>query len=136
MTHGAFELLAVQPSLRIVLSPLIIFTAYLITLAFSGFIVRTAMRWTGHDAPLTSSDPKENKAKSGLLIGKCENFLVVTLVLLDAFTALALIFTAKSLVRKDQVPDAEYFLGGTLVNVTWSLGVGLLARWIIMLLPA
>jgi hypothetical protein len=94
---------------------------------FSAIVVRAALPWTGHAFIMKNSDA----ARSGKLIGNCENIFVVTLVLLDAFTALALVFAAKSLVRKDQVPDAEYFLGGTLVNATWSLLIALLARWLV-----
>ncbi len=102
--------------------------AYVVTLFTSGLVVKAALRWTKHDAPMSD----EKTARSGLLIGKCENILVVTLVFLEAFTAMALIFTAKSLVRREQVDDAEYLLGGTLVNVTWSLLVALAARWVVL----
>ena len=106
---------------------LVLLGTYVVTMALSGAIVKAALRWTKHDTPL--SDAKT--ARSGMLIGKCENILVVTLVFLDSLTALALIFAAKSLVRKDQIEDTEYYLGGTLVNVTWSMLVALLARWLI-----
>lgn len=102
----------------------IVGAAYLVTLLTSGFVVKAALRWTKHDTALKD----EKTARSGRLIGKCENVLIVTLVLLDEFTALALIFTAKSLTRRDAEADAEYLLGGTLVNVTWSIVVALVAK--------
>ena len=102
----------------------IIAAAYLVTLLTSGWVVKKALVWTKHDAPLGDAAT----ARSGLLIGKCENILVVTLVLLDGLTAVALIFTAKSLIRRDAVADTEYLLGGTLVNVTYSIHIALLAQ--------
>lgn len=77
--------------------------------------------------------PRPRTAKqvegTGRLIGKCENVIIVTLVLLSQFSALGLIFAAKGIVRqKDIIRDADYYLGGTLVNFAWSLIVGLVAR--------
>lgn len=102
----------------------IVAAAVVFALLTSGLVVKTALRWTKHDTALAN----EKTARSGRLIGKCENVLIITLVLLDEFTALALIFTAKSLTRRDEEADAEYLLGGTLVNVTWSILVALLGK--------
>jgi len=64
---------------------------------------------------------------SGKVIGKCENLIILTFILLEAFTGLALIFAAKGLIRKseDSNPDkSSYYLIGTLVNFTYSTMVG------------
>lgn len=63
------------------------------------------------------------------MIGKLEDILVVTFVILQAYTALALVFAAKSIVRRD--PDDEhesYYVLGTLANFTWALVIAVLAR--------
>lgn len=68
---------------------------------------------------------------TGRIIGKCENILVVTLVLFNQFPALAIIFAAKGIVRqRDITRDPNYYLGGTLVNFTWSVLVAGIARTI------
>ena len=69
---------------------------------------------------------------TGKLIGKCENILILSLVLANAYTALALIFGAKAIIREDEIKNNSlYFLAGTLVNVTYSLVFGLILKGII-----
>jgi hypothetical protein len=59
------------------------------------------------------------------LIGKCENILAITLVLAGAYTALGLLFTAKTIVRaEDMRGHPKYYLGGSLVNITYSVLAG------------
>lgn len=92
--------------------------------ATSGYVVRWALRFAG-------TDPPEADADTGRAIGKVENALVLTLVLLGAYTALGLVFTAKSIVRWQDM-DSEnttYYLTGSVANFTYSLlvGVGALA---------
>ncbi|MFQ5456768.1 MAG: hypothetical protein ACE5EA_11330 [Nitrospirota bacterium] len=68
----------------------------------------------------------------GGIIGKCENLLTITLILADAYTGLALIFTAKSIVRSENMrKDPFYYLGGTLVNFSYSLMMGFFIRVIL-----
>jgi len=58
----------------------------------------------------------------GTWIGLCEHFLVVSSVLIDQYTAMALVFGAKELARKDDViADPGYYLLGTLLNICLSL---------------
>ena len=50
-------------------------------------------------------------------------------MLLDAFTAMALIFTAKAIVRaEDMKKKLLYFLAGTMVNVTYSIMIGFILK--------
>ena len=78
---------------------------------------------------LVSDGPGFN---TSVLIGKCENILTVTLALLGEETALALIFTAKSFARKEEIErDPGFYLGGTLVNLVWGIVVAGLARWLV-----
>jgi len=64
--------------------------------------------------------------RAGNIIGRCENLLIVTFVILQAYTALALVFTAKAIVRREDMAgeNSLYFLAGTMINVTYSLLVG------------
>lgn len=68
-------------------------------------------------------DEKDKKLiRDGYIIGKCENIIILSFVLVGEVTGLALIFAAKSLARqKDIKNNAEFFLVGTMVNFTASL---------------
>lgn len=66
----------------------------------------------------------------GTWIGLCEHFLVVSFVLADEYTAIALVFAAKELVRADRVKDDPgYYLLGTLLNITLSILFGLALKF-------
>lgn len=61
-----------------------------------------------------------------MIIGKCENILTVTFVVVGQPVGLALVFTAKAIARqREQREDAGYYLGGTMVNFTISLLVAM-----------
>ena len=63
---------------------------------------------------------------TGFVVGKCENLLILTFMLLDAYTALALILAAKAVVRReDMSKNSLYFLAGTMINITYSIMFGL-----------
>ena len=115
----------------IIVPNIIIIAFYVLTLVTSGIIVRAFLKIVGK-----RSDEVVNKAKydTGFLIGKCENIITLSLVLLNEYTALALIFSAKSIVRASDIKnDPMYYLGGTLINFTYSLIMGLIIRFCIYL---
>lgn len=70
----------------------------------------------------------------GRIVGNFERFLIVTLVLLDQYTAIGFVLTAKSVARFKQIEEdrafAEYYLVGTLTSSTIALVVGLLIKWL------
>lgn len=72
----------------------------------------------------SDSDVEED---TGWLIGRLENVLVLTLVVVGEYTALSIIFAAKSWVRREDTASGNttYYLAGTLVNFTYSIIVGL-----------
>lgn len=110
----------------------VLFVGYVMVLVTSGHLVRACLdRWTNVELDDDSVDQD-----TGRLIGKCENILVITLVLAGAYTALGLIFAAKSFIRRDDTTsgDTTYYLAGTLVNFTYSLGAGVLLTMVIHLL--
>lgn len=97
---------------------------YLLLLGTSTWVVEYFLQhWTGTDM---AADVEAAVRDTGRLIGKCENVLVLTLVLLGAYTALGLVFAAKSIVRREDMTsrDTSYYLAGTLVNFTYSIVVG------------
>lgn len=114
-----------------VLRGIVVLAGYLLTLGLSGTLVR---RVVGGPSALgnqrVAGAPAMPRAYDiGAIIGKCENILTITFILANALTGLALIFTAKSIVRGDDIKkDARYFLGGTLVNFTFSVLMGFLVR--------
>lgn len=89
--------------------------------ATSGFVVRLSLTYAlgpDYDESI-GSEVKD----TGFVIGKAENVLVYVLILAGAYTALALIFAAKSLVRREDITsgDTTYYLAGTMVNFTYSV---------------
>jgi len=93
----------------------------LVLVATSGYVVRFSLRYAlGPDYEQSiGSEVKD----TGFVIGKTENVLVYVLILAGAYTALALIFAAKSLVRREDITsgDTTYYLAGTMVNFTYSV---------------
>ena len=87
----------------------------------SGYVVRASLSYAlGSDySAAIGSEVKD----TGFVIGKAENVLVYVLILAGAYTALAVIFAAKSLVRREDITsgDTTYYLAGTMVNFTYSV---------------
>ena len=115
-----------------ILQCVIIVSGYLITMATSGAIVDFLV---GIPKP-ESSNPEKANSKTvfdiGTIIGRCENFLTITFILSDAFTGLALIFTAKSIARSEHIKkNPKYYLGGTLVNFSYSVFMGFFIRFVL-----
>lgn len=96
---------------------------YLLLLFTSGVIVKTILSLISEE-PLKEKIGKE-AWDTGWIVGKCENLLILTFMLLDAYTALALIFAAKTIVRKeDMSKNTLFYLAGTMINVTYSIIIG------------
>jgi len=104
---------------------------YVVTLTLSGIVVRAAVSRLYVGGIAKAIDKKA--LDTGTLVGKCENIVIVTLVLYGAYTALGLVFAGKSLVRsKAMQKTPEYYLVGTLVNFTFSLVMGFYIRFWLM----
>lgn len=95
--------------------------AYAFCCSTSGFVVAGALRLAG-------TAPAAEDVDTGRAVGKIENVLVLTFAVLGAYTALAIVFTAKSILRWQDLnsEDTTYYLTGSIANVTYSLLVGLL----------
>ena len=110
---------------------LVILAAYVVTLATSGLVVRwiAGNPQSGTSDEVTPRTDAKRQRRLGRIIGKCENIIAVTFILTGQATGLALIFAAKSIVRRDDIKqDPDYYLGGTLVNLVWALIVAMVAR--------
>jgi len=105
---------------------LIIIVGYVITLLSSSTIVRSVI------SKIAKEDFKKISKvtlDTGLVVGLCENVLIVTFILVEAYTAIALVFTAKSIVRSRAMQEKpEYYLVGTMVNVTYSILMGFIIK--------
>lgn len=105
---------------------LLVVGGYLFLLASSGRFVTQTLAWADNDY---RDDVSEQQRDIGTIVGKAENVLLMTFVLVGAYTALAVIFAAKSIVRREDMKnDSLFYLAGTLVNFTYSIVVGLLVR--------
>jgi hypothetical protein len=70
---------------------------------------------------------------AGMMIGIIERVMVLTFVLVDQYTAITIVFAAKSIARFNELEDrdmAEYYLIGTLLSITFALIVGIVTRLI------
>ncbi len=88
--------------------------------------LQTTLRGEVAAAP-ESISPEE--LGTGKIIGNLERFLILTLVLLEQYTAIAFVLTAKSVARfgeLDKRKFAEYYLIGTLTSTLVAIIVGLL----------
>jgi hypothetical protein len=104
----------------------ILFAGYIFLFITSGKLVNYTIH---HISTEVMPQPSREVRDTGFVIGKCENLLLLTFMMLDAYTALALIFTAKAIVRaEDMKKQPLYFLAGTMVNVTYSIMIGLILK--------
>lgn len=105
----------------------ILLGGYIVLLLTSGVVVKGIL------SGISKEDIAEKIGKeamdTGFVVGKCENFLILTFMLLDAYTALALIFAAKTIVRReDMSTNSLFYLAGTMINVTYSIIIGLVIK--------
>ena len=109
----------------------IVLGGYGLLIATSGVVVRGTLSFAG--AEIADAD-----VDTGRAIGKIENVLILTLTLLSAYTALGLVFTAKSIVRWQDITseDTTYYLTGSITNVTYSVVYGVGMAVLIPGLPA
>lgn len=75
-------------------------------------------------------------ARAGMWIGRCERVLVLTFILLNQYTALGFLMTAKSILRFGDKEDreqkkTEYILVGTLISFAAAAVVGTIARYVL-----
>ena len=112
------------------ISYLVIASGFLFLLLTSGkvisYVLQTVTKKNLQQAANDDNPPEvAERLAVGNIIGKCENILILVLVLLGAYTAIAIVFTAKTMVRKEEIEkNSMYFLAGTLINVSYSVMIG------------
>jgi hypothetical protein len=105
--------------------------AYVIAVLYSGAVVRFFILPRGAPKPVPQS-PQTSRFDISTLIGKCENIIAVTCILGGEVGGLALVFAAKSWVRAKEIEkNPTFYLGGTLINLTWSMAIGGIARLLV-----
>ena len=58
--------------------------------------------------------------------------MILTFILLEAYTALALIFAAKAIVRKENLSkNSLFFVAGTMINFTYSILIAIIVKLLI-----
>jgi len=75
--------------------------------------------------------PDGGLKRAGALIGILERIFVLTLVLIGEYSSIALIFTAKSIARFEELKKrrfAEYYLIGTLSSILLAMLLGIFTR--------
>lgn len=108
----------------------IVVAGALVLLATSGRVLMAVYRRVGEENVLVDLD--EEARDTGVVVGKCENLIILALVLLGAYTALSIIFAGKAFVRREDLKtNSLYYLAGTMVNVTYSLLVALAVRFLV-----
>lgn len=88
---------------------------------------------TGKELHISMSVKRKKKIMdTGFVVGICENFIIITFILANEITGLALVFAAKTMVRHKEISDyPEYYLAGTMVNFTFSLLMGMIIKYIV-----
>lgn len=105
----------------------IIFGGYFVLITTSGILVNYILSNISKES--ISAHLSKEVLDTGFVVGKCENLLILTFMLLNAYTALALIFAAKTIVRsEDMRKNSLFFLSGTMINVTYSVMIGLILK--------
>lgn len=74
-------------------------------------------------------DEKTQIKGAGAIIGIIERIIAITFMFLSEPTAIAILFTAKSIIRFESTKDrpfAEYYLVGTMSSVAFAIVIGAL----------
>ena len=100
--------------------------SYALALAGGYFIVNRVLR--------QYQLPSDGLPRAGATIGILERIFVLTLVLMGQYTSIALVLTAKSITRFEELKQrkfAEYYLIGTFSSILFSMFIGILAKWLL-----
>jgi hypothetical protein len=110
---------------------------FVLVLFTSGPVIRLVLRSVVHKnleevAEADHPAELEKRLDIGQIIGKCENIIILCFIILEAYTAIGLVVTAKTIVRKEEIEkNSMYFLAGTLINVSYSVLMGFILRTVL-----
>ncbi len=106
----------------------VLISAYIIVTIIGAYFIKLMLRRYENDVETSGL------RGAGLVIGIVERIMVLTFVLVNQYTAITVIFAAKSIARFNELTDrkmAEYYLVGTLVSITFALLAGIIVRAIL-----
>ncbi len=120
---------------------LIILIGFLLTMIITNYLVQLTIWYVDKSSPKPEKKDEEEeeeeetpakkrkRSKIGFIVGRCENILILTFMLLNQVTALVVIIGIKGLVRREDIEKKPgYYLVGTIVNLTLSILLGLLIK--------
>ncbi|MDI6719871.1 MAG: hypothetical protein QMD46_09705 [Methanomicrobiales archaeon] len=115
---------------------LIILAAYLLVVWPSGPLIgRIIQRWK-RTPPSAAPEQRKSLDKAGRWIGYLERILILTFVLLQEYTAIGFLVTAKSIFRFEATrQEGEYILLGTLLSFSVAILAGVLVNAVLSLIP-
>ncbi|MGQ4276915.1 DUF3307 domain-containing protein [Pseudidiomarina sp. E22-M8] len=103
--------------------------AYLVILKPTSILIQFVLKpWRIADsADSSEQDSDDHLDKAGSLIGILERFIILTLILMNQFTAIGFVIAAKSILRFKEESRHEYVLLGTITSLAIVLMIGLIA---------
>ena len=107
----------------------VIISAYIIVSIIGAHFIKLMLRRYEKEVEISGLK------SAGMVVGIVERVMVLTFVLVNQYTAITVIFAAKSIARFNELKDrkmAEYYLIGTLVSITFALLVGIAVRAILV----
>ncbi len=122
------------------ISYIIIAAAFVLLVTTSGRVINFVLQQVAHkplEEVANEDAPAEvqKRLEIGGIIGKCENILILAFLILEAYTAIAIVVTAKTMVRKEEIEkNSMYFLAGTLINVSYSVLMGFILKLVLPLI--
>lgn len=112
------------------------FATFVLTSYLIKKIVLSGKKEPDNEPENSKKTPKKSEIRDGYIIGKCENIIILSFILVGEVTGLALIFAAKNLARvKDIRDNAGFFLAGTMVNFTATLVIAYIIKFILTFIP-
>jgi hypothetical protein len=108
---------------------------YLFLLGTSGLLVNLVLTKVALKKRV-EVEPDVKARFTGMIVGKCENVLILTFVILGAYTALGLVVAAKAVIRIEQTKkNPLFYLAGTMLNPTYSVVVAAAIKFLVNVLP-
>ncbi|MCP1338817.1 DUF3307 domain-containing protein [Idiomarina sp. M1R2S28] len=104
--------------------------AYLLILRPTSILIQFVLRpWRlSNNTDNNNQDTDEPLDKAGSLIGILERFIILTLILMNQFTAIGFVIAAKSILRFKEESKHEYVLLGTVTSLAIVLIIGLITQ--------
>ena len=114
-------------TLTLNLKIVVIISAYFMASVISAYCIKLMLK-------KYEKDIQDNGLKSaGMIIGMIERIIILTFVLVNEYTAITIIFAAKSIARFNELKIreiAEYYLIGTLLSISFAMFIGIVTRLI------